>query len=126
MGQNTDIVNAFCETWKDQDIDKLLAFFTEDAVYTNIPLDPPNEGIEAIRKAIEGFAAAATAIEWIVHATAENEETGVVLNERTDRFEIGGKWVEARVMGIFELRDGKIHRWRDYFDMNQFMSQMGS
>ncbi|MGE4607894.1 MAG: limonene-1,2-epoxide hydrolase family protein [Myxococcota bacterium] len=125
MGQNTDIVNAFCEAWKDQDIDRLLKFFTEDAIYTNIPLDPPNEGIEAIRKAIEGFASAAEAIEWEVHATAENDETGVVMNERTDRFKIGGKWVEARVMGVFELRDGKIRLWRDYFDMNQFMSQMG-
>ena len=125
MGPNTKIVNDFCEDWKDQDIDKLLAYFTDDAVYTNVPLDPPNEGIEAIRRAIEGFAATAEEIEWIVHATAENEDTGIVMNERTDRFKIGGKWIEARVMGVFELRDGKIHLWRDYFDMNQFMSQMG-
>ena len=76
------------------------------------------------RKAIEGFSAAAEEIEWVVHAVAENDETGVVMNERTDRFKIGGKWVEARVMGVFELRDGLICAWRDYFDMNQFMSQL--
>ena len=99
MGQNTETVNAFCDAWQERDVDKLLTFFTADAVYTNIPLDPPNEGVEAIRKAIEGFAAAAEAIEWIVHATAENEETGIVMNERTDRFKIGGKWVEVRAFG---------------------------
>ena len=27
-------------------------------------------------------------------------------------------------MGTFEVDDGKITAWRDYFDMNQFMSQM--
>ena len=27
-------------------------------------------------------------------------------------------------MGTFEVADGKITAWRDYFDMNQFMSQM--
>jgi limonene-1,2-epoxide hydrolase len=30
------------------------------------------------------------------------------------------------VMGTFEVRDGKIAAWRDYFDMNQFMDQMAS
>jgi limonene-1,2-epoxide hydrolase len=28
-------------------------------------------------------------------------------------------------MGTFEVRDGEIVAWRDYFDLNQFMSQMG-
>jgi len=28
-------------------------------------------------------------------------------------------------MGIFEIRDGKIKAWRDYFDMQQFTSRMG-
>ena len=27
-------------------------------------------------------------------------------------------------MGAFEVNDGKITAWRDYFDMNQFTSQM--
>jgi limonene-1,2-epoxide hydrolase len=27
-------------------------------------------------------------------------------------------------MGTFELRDGKIAAWRDYFDLNQYMSQL--
>jgi len=28
-------------------------------------------------------------------------------------------------MGTFEVRDGKISAWRDYFDMNQFTRRMG-
>jgi limonene-1,2-epoxide hydrolase len=27
-------------------------------------------------------------------------------------------------MGTFEVRDGKIAAWRDYFDLNQYMSQL--
>jgi len=30
------------------------------------------------------------------------------------------------VMGTFELRDGKIAKWRDYFDLNQYMTQMAA
>ena len=44
--------------------------------------------------------------------------------ERVDRFLMNGRWVELKVMGAFELRDGKISAWRDYFDMGQFQSAM--
>ncbi len=29
------------------------------------------------------------------------------------------------VMGTFEIIEGKINAWRDYFDPSQFTSQMG-
>ena len=52
----------------------------------------------------------------------------VVMNERTDRFLIERdgeeKWAEAPVAGIFEIRDGKIAAWRDYFDMGMFTKAM--
>ena len=37
--------------------------------------------------------------------------------ERLDRFSVGGKPVELPIAGVFEIRDGKIAAWRDYFDM---------
>ncbi len=124
MSKNSEVIDAFCASWKDKDVDRILSSFNDDAVYINIPIEPPNEGVEAIRKTIEGFAAMATSIEFIVHHQAENPETGVVMNERTDVFQIGDKRVDARVMGVFELRDGKIQAWRDYFDLAQFQSGM--
>ena len=125
MSKNIDTIDAFVDSWKDRDVDRIISFFTDDAVYTNIPIDPPNEGVEAIRKAVEGFVGMAEAIEFVVHNTSENAESGVVMNERTDRFKMGDKWVEAKVMGVFELQDGKIRAWRDYFDLGEFQSQMG-
>ena len=47
-----------------------------------------------------------------------------MLTERVDKFEIGGKWVAIPVMGAFELEDGKIRAWRDYFDLAQFTKQL--
>ena len=124
MSANTELVDRFIATWTTGDIEQILAFFHEDAVYTNIPIDPPNEGKEAIRKTIEGFVGMAQAIEFVVHRTAENPGAGLVMNERTDRFRMGDRWIEARVMGVFELRGGKIAAWRDYFDLAEFQSQM--
>jgi limonene-1,2-epoxide hydrolase len=49
----------------------------------------------------------------------------VVMTERVDVFKLPHKSFELRVMGTFEVSDGKINAWRDYFDLNQFNSQMG-
>ena len=124
MSQNTDLIDRFVAAWKRRNVDEIMGYFSDDAVYTNIPIDPPSEGKEAIRKTIEGFVGMAQAIDFVVHRTAENPAAGVVMNERTDRLRMGDKWVEARVMGVFELRGGKIAAWRDYFDLAEFQSQM--
>jgi limonene-1,2-epoxide hydrolase len=44
---------------------------------------------------------------------------------RVDAFKLPNKAFELPVMGIFEVGDGKISAWRDYFDMNQFTGRMG-
>ena len=120
---NSAIITDFCNTWASKDIDALMAFFTDDAVYPNIPMDPPNVGKEQIRAIIEMFTNDPEAIEFAVHHQAETA-AGVVMNERTDTFKIGETTITLRVMGTFELRDGKISAWRDYFDMAQYMSQL--
>ena len=122
MASPEEVVNAFMKEFdaKHPDVDTLAAYFTDDAVYHNMPMAPA-EGIDAVRAALKGVAGM-TSNGWeIVHQAANGD---VVLNERIDRFEIGGKEVAALVCGVFELRDGKIAHWRDYFDMASFQSQM--
>jgi limonene-1,2-epoxide hydrolase len=46
----------------------------------------------------------------------------VVLTERVDVFTLAGKTFDLQVMGAFEVNDGKIKAWRDYFDPSQFNS----
>ena len=124
MSERTAIVRDFIAAWSDFDLDKIMAFFTPDCVYHNMPLEPL-QGTEAIRKVIESFAGMASKIDWVLHHIAESPD-GVVTTERTDRFLIGERWVELPVMGAFELADGKIRAWRDYFDMAQFQNQLPS
>jgi limonene-1,2-epoxide hydrolase len=40
----------------------------------------------------------------------------VVMNERLDRVTFGGQLAELRSCGVFEIEDGRIKAWRDYFD----------
>ena len=124
MRANTVPIDDFIAAWPSKDLDKIMGFFSDDSVYTKCPIDPPNEGLEAIRKTIEGFIGMAQKIEFVVHHQTENAQ-GVVMNERTDRFLMGEKWAEAQVMGVFEIEGDKIKAWRDYFDLAQFSSEMG-
>ena len=115
------VVRDFCAAWSDVDLDTILAFFAEDAVYHNIPMEPMN-GTEAIRTTIAGFTTGVESIEFRVdHIAAAGP---VVLTERVDIFTMPSKRIELPVMGTFEVHDGKITAWRDYFDMNMFTSQL--
>ena len=116
-----DVVSRFCAAWAEGDLDAIMAFFTDDAVYHNIPVDPVT-GTAAIRATIEGFTTDVDSIEFRVDHIAGHGD--VVLTERVDVFHLPGRTVSLPVMGSFEVRDGRIAAWRDYFDMNQFMVQL--
>ena len=119
--QPIDVVRRFCAAWSNLDLDEILAFFSDDAVYHNIPLEPV-VGPDAIRATIEGFSGGVESIEFRVDAIAA--DGGTVLTERRDIFTFANGVIDLPVMGTFEVTDGRISAWRDYFDLNQFMSQM--
>lgn len=123
MSEPIDIVRDFCAAWGTKDLEEILGYFTADAVYHNIPMDPVT-GIDAIRTTVEGFSVAADKIEFETLHIAANGN--VVMTERVDHFISAARTISLPVMGTFEVVDGKIAAWRDYFDLNQFMSQMSS
>lgn len=107
-------VKAFCEAWGTRDIERILAFLSEDCFYHNIPIEPV-VGKADIRRFLSGFLADVEFCELEIHDIALSP-TGAVMTERTDRFQIGGRRGELPVMGIFEFEHGEIVRWRDYYD----------
>ncbi|MCK9994388.1 MAG: limonene-1,2-epoxide hydrolase [Alphaproteobacteria bacterium] len=119
---NIAIVKDFIAAWEAQDMERVMGFFLEDAVWHNIPM-PVVQGAGDIRKAIAGFISMGDKVRFETLHIAESS-AGVVMTERNDRFHINGQWLEIAVMGVFELRNGKIAKWRDYFDLGQFQSQM--
>ena len=116
------VVRDFCEAWSRRDAEELLAYFTEDAVYHNIPM-PPVVGKAAIREVFGLFLPPSESIDWeMLHLAAAGD---LVFTERVDRFVMGGKTIELPGAGVFELEGGLIRAWRDYFDMATWQRQTG-
>ncbi|MBI1814765.1 MAG: nuclear transport factor 2 family protein [Deltaproteobacteria bacterium] len=120
--ENENVVRKFCAAFARRNIQELLSFFAEDAVYHNVPVEPVH-GHDGIRNTFEMFVAPAEKIEFeILHMSSVDD---IVMNERIDRFLIAGRQVALPVAGVFVIRNGKIAAWRDYFDMQMFMKQSG-
>jgi limonene-1,2-epoxide hydrolase len=120
---NTEVVRTFIAALERKDVDAALALVTDDVEYDNVPIGKVH-GPDAIRTTLEPFLASASTIDWVIHREAETGD--VVFNERVDRFEMPWGWVEVAVAGVWELRDGKIALWRDYFDEGAFRAQLPS
>lgn len=116
-------VTALMQAFDNRNIDGIAASFAPDAVYHNIPMDAIH-GVDAIRTALAPFMGMASEIKFEVLRSLVNGN--VVMNERVDRFKIGEKWVAIQVMGVFEVGENGITAWRDYFDLEQFQSQVAA
>jgi limonene-1,2-epoxide hydrolase len=116
----TDTVNAFIGHLNAMRLPEAWSLLAPDVVYHNIPLQPV-VGPDAVAAVLGQIPM--QGMDWIILHSAEHD--GHVLNERTDRFHLtDGRWVELRVMGIFEVFEGRITAWRDYFDLGQWASAM--
>lgn len=118
---NEQIIRNFITAWSRLDADELVAYFTVDGIYHNMPTDPV-QGTDALRQFIGGFLAPWTSTEWDILNIVSQDN--VVIAERLDRTMVGDKPVNLPCCGVFEMEGGKIKVWRDYFDMPTFVNAM--
>ena len=119
--QNVAAITEFVAAWSRLDPDELADYFTEDGCYHNMPVGPVT-GRDNVRAMIAAFTADWTATQWdLLNIVGAGD---VVIAERLDRTEAGDKKVDLPCTGVFEMRDGKIKVWRDYFDMATFTTAM--
>ena len=122
--ENEKFVLHFLGLWEKQDVAAMIACFAEDASYIDVPL-PPRHGLAEIRGYIEQvFSAFSVKIETLHIASSGN----MVFTERVDVLRMHGddaRPVDLPIVGVMEMRDGKIFRWRDYFDLRTAEEGLG-
>lgn len=119
--ENERVVREFIEAWSRLDPEELAAYFCDDGVYHNMPMQPV-AGRQNIEQMIRGFTANWTETRWeILHLVAQGD---LVIAERVDRTKAADNAVDLPCVGVFEMEDGKIRLWRDYFDLATYTNGM--
>ncbi len=110
----TQVVESFLDAMVRMDFDRGIAFVSEDCEYTNIPMQTVH-GPVGIREVLDPFFAPIHENEFIILRSAATGPT--VFMERLDRHRLDHGWRELPVNSVFEVHDGLITVWRDYFDL---------
>lgn len=108
------VVEAFLDAFETMDMVRALALVAEDCEYTNIPLGTVY-GHTGLIDVLGPFSEPIERNEFIIYRKAEAGSIAFV--ERLDRHLLKtGEWRELPVTGVFEVHNGRITVWRDYFD----------
>ncbi len=118
-----EIVKAFNAAMAVKDYDTALTYVSADCEYTNIPMSTVR-GPAGIRSVLEPFFA--PTIENRLDILREATAGPVVFLERLDRHLLSTGWVELPVTGVYEVHDGLITVYRDYFDAATILSKWPS
>ena len=114
MATAADVVRDFCSAIDRKDLAAVEALLDEDVVYHNVGSEPAigrDASLAAVKFQFDAFDPIAFRIRNLV------ADGNTVLTERIDEITANGVKAPVPVMGTFEVRDGRIVQWRDYFDM---------
>ena len=128
MSANTRLVEEFIAIWEEPGgLDRAVeAYFTPDTVWVNEGLTRTtgiDEALEVNRMFGEKLGMHTIKVDMLASAEVGNK----VLTERIDHMiDASGKvLLSAPVMGTFEIENGKIAAWRDYFDSRGALAAQG-
>jgi steroid delta-isomerase-like uncharacterized protein len=132
MIETTQLLDEWAESWSSHDMDGVLALYTDDCVYEDVPLGVVNHGKEELKAFASSFFSAAPdlkveirsrfacgdvgGLEWVFSGT----QTGDLPN-----MPASGRSFSLRGASICEARGGKLARVCDYWDLNTFLKQLG-
>jgi limonene-1,2-epoxide hydrolase len=119
---NDAMIRAFLAAWERRDTDYIVDHFADDGVYHSIPL-APIVGKRAIRDFVAEFVDVPPGRLVVHHQIASGD---VVMNERTDYITINGNPVTLPICGVFEIENGRIKAWREYFDLGPARAAYGN
>jgi limonene-1,2-epoxide hydrolase len=115
-----ETVTAFIQALTSGDMEAAAALCHEDLVFENVPLQPPRQqGRDTILAGLSRLISMCSRVEWEVPHQVESGTS--VANERVDRFWFDdGITAALPVMARWEVVDGRIVLWRDYYDLSMW------
>jgi steroid delta-isomerase-like uncharacterized protein len=123
------VAREFTEAFNRQDVDAVLACFTEDATYNDM-FYGAHTGHADVRKLFERMFAEGSGYRWAINRVAEAAD--VELMEWTFEYTVtdavprsAGRRMTFTGTSVLELRDGRCHTYREYFDRGLALIRLG-
>ena len=116
----------------ERDASAAFELLAEDVVFENPAMDPPADrviGHAGVRQMYEPLARNCVAMAWPILRIVEQGD--LVMAERIDKFWFQpglfpkGDLLEAKVCSVWEVEQGKIKLWRDYYDRGDCQRSLG-
>ena len=117
-----DVANEMVAAWEALDLDRIISTFAEDGVLHSMMIEPI-VGREELREHIGKVINGATRLDLQLKTVAVSGNT--VMLERVDDFDVNGLSGAVPVVGVLVIEDGHVSEWREYYDRNQLLSEMG-
>lgn len=115
-----ETVHAFLNAITAFDYDAAMTLVAEDCQYENMPMGKA-VGPAGVRGVLEPFFSPTLENEFLI--LRELTTGNMVFTERLDRHRLATGWVELPVAGVWEVENGLITVWREYFDAATILSK---
>lgn len=131
--ENVRLVEQVAALQTSHEIEKLLALFTDDVVYEDVPFGIVAKGraemkelFEATWESLHSFAMTLQSVvadadrggmEWVLSGTHLGD---------FGEYPASGRSVSVRAAAIMRFSNGRISHWNDYWSLSTFKEQIGS
>jgi len=132
-GDVEKILRDYYEAWSSHDVDRIASFLADDFIYEDVPTGSRHSDIDEFKARWRAFLKGCPdfRVQWETLFATGNMAGGEWIMSGTQTGDwpmmpATGKSFALRGAAVIELKDGKIKRNAEYWDMMSLMQQLGS
>jgi len=133
MAGELTVLKALYEAYNAHDAEAAGALYAADGVHEDVATQRPQSGHTAIATGLRGFLAAFPDAQWTCLGSGEADGTAFSRYVLTGSLQgdlgpirAGGQPLQLRGVHVLQVRDGRIEKSEDYWDMATFQRQMNT
>jgi steroid delta-isomerase-like uncharacterized protein len=119
------LATQWAEAWTSGDAEQVVALYTTDAVYEEVPTNSVSQGHDAIRAFVQGTHATFSDIQVTPRRGFQAETWAVLEGDFAGRSADGVPFTVPFIV-VMELDGDLIRRSSDYFDLNAVLTQIAA
>lgn len=120
----TATLAGYTQAWTAHDVERIAAYFTEDATYEDVTLGEVHRGRAAIAGFARGTFAALPGFTMTQRSLHQGERWATLEWVMSGTDSATGRRFSVRGVSVMELEGGRIRRNADYWNMADFLRQV--